>query len=87
MAQKRKKRTVSGGKDPGLLQREKDTKKMNPTARRLLLAAVVLIALAQVLEYGLNWITHGMGDLLCLLGVVLLGAFFVAQAKGGTGGL
>lgn len=83
MAQKRKKRTVSAGKDPGMLQREKDTKKMKPAARRLLLASVVVIALAQVLEYGLSWIDHGTGDLLCLLGVVLLGAFFVVQAKGG----
>ena len=60
---------------------------MEPTARRLLLGAVVFIALAQVLEYGLKWITHGVGDLLCLLGVVLLGAFFVVQAKGGKGSL
>ena len=81
MAQKRKKPTINAGKDPGLLQREKDTKKMEPAARRLLLAAVVVIALAQVLEYGLNWITHGVGDLMCLLGVVLLGAFFVVQAR------
>jgi len=85
MAQKRKKRTVCAGKDPGMLQREWDAKKMEPAARRLLLAAVVVIALAQVLEYGLNLISHGMGDLLCLVGVVLLAAFFVVQAKGGKG--
>lgn len=87
MAQKRKKQAVSAGKDPGMLRREKDTKKMEPAARRLLLAAVVVIALAQVLEYGLNLISHGVGDLLCLFGVVLLGGFFVVQAKGGKGGL
>ncbi|MBE6972288.1 MAG: hypothetical protein E7440_00160 [Ruminococcaceae bacterium] len=81
MAQKKKR--VAPGKNPGVLQREKDTKKMEPAARRLLLAAVVVIALAQVLEYGLGLITHGVGNLICLLGVVLLGAFFVVQAKGG----
>ena len=86
MAQKKTKRTVSAGKDPGMLQREKDTKKMEPAARRLLLAAVIVIALAQVLEYGLKLISHGMGDLMCLFGVVLLIAFFVVQAKGGKGG-
>ena len=81
MAQKRKKQSPGAGADPGVLQREQDTKKMDPTARKLLLAAVVLIALAQVLEYGLELIGHGMGNLLCLLGVVLLGAFFVVQAR------
>ena len=81
MAQKKK--SVAPGRNPGVLQREKDTKKMEPAARRLLLAAVVVIALAQVLEYGLKLISHGVGDLMCLLGVVLLGAFFVVQARGG----
>lgn len=81
MAQKKK--LAAPGKNPGVLQREKDTKKMEPAARRLLLAAVVVIALAQALEYGLGVISHGVGDLMCLLGVVLLGAFFVVQAKGG----
>lgn len=87
MAQKRKKRSFGASADPGVLQREKDTKKMEPAARRLLLAAVVVVALAQLLEYGLKLISHGVGDLMCLLGVVLLGAFFVVQAKGGKGGL
>lgn len=85
MAQKKKRQSL-GGVDPGVLQREKDTKKMDPTARKLLLAAVVLIALAQVLEYGLGLISHGVGNLLCLLGVVLLGVFFVVQAGSGKGG-
>ena len=83
MAQKRKKSTVAPGRDPGRLQREQDTKKMDPTARKLLLSAVVIFALAQVLEYGVKWIAHGIGDLLYLLGVILLGAFFVVQAKSG----
>lgn len=87
MAQKRSKQASGAGKDPGRLQRERDTKKMDPTARKLLLTAVVLIALAQGLEYGLKVITHGVGNLLCLLGVVLLGAFFVVQARSGKGGL
>lgn len=87
MAQKRKKRSLGTAADPGVLQREKDTKKMDPTARKLLLAAVVLIALAQVLEYGLGLITHEVGDLLGLLSLVLLAAFFVVQARSGKGGL
>ena len=82
-----KKKSVAPGKNPGVLQREKDTKKMEPAARRLLLSAVVVIALAQVLEYGLELISHGVGNLMCLLGVALLGAFFVVQARGGKGGL
>ena len=83
MAQKRRKHSPGAGADPGVLRREKDTKKMDPTARKLLLAAVVVIALAQVLEYGLKLIGHAAGNLLCLLGVVLLGAFFVVQARSG----
>jgi len=87
MAQKRKKHSLGAAADPGVLQREKDTKKMDPTARKLLFACVVLIALAQVLEYGVKLINHAVGNLLCLLGVALLAAFFVVQAKSGKGGL
>lgn len=86
MAQKRKKYPSHIARDPGLLQGDRDTKKMDPAARKLLLGAVVLIALAQVLEYGLELISHSVGNLLCLLGVVLLGAFFVVQARSGKGG-
>lgn len=80
MAQKRKKPTASVGADPGKLQRERETKKMDPTARKLLLLAVVLIALAQVLENG-QIIPHTIGNLLALLSVISLGGFFVVQAK------
>ena len=87
MAQKQKRRSAAPGIDPGKLQRERDTKRMDPVARKLLLVAVVLIALAQGLEYGLQAINHTTGNLLCLLGVAFLGAFFVAQAKSGKKGL
>ncbi len=80
------KRDIAPGKNPGVLQQEKDTKRMDPMARVFLYGAVVFIALAQVLEYGLKLITHGTGNLLCLLGVVLLGAFFVVQARSGRKG-
>lgn len=85
MAQKRKKQTL-GGKDPGKLQRERDTKKMEPTARKLLLLSVVLIALAQILE-GRQLISHGVGNFLALLSLLSLGGFFVVQARSKKGGL
>lgn len=80
MAQKRKKQTIGGGKDPGKLQRERDTKKMDPIARKLLLLSVVLIALAQILE-GRQLISHGVGNFLALLSLLSLGGFFVVQAR------
>ena len=84
MAQKRKKHGPSVGIDPGKLQRERDTKKMDPTARKLLLLAVVLIVLAQVLEQG-GIISHGTGNLLGVLSLLSLGGFFVVQAKSKKG--
>ena len=84
MAQKRKKNSPSVGIDPGKLQRERDTKKMDPAARKLLLLAVVLILLAQVLENG-QIISHGTGNLLGLLSLVSLGGFFVVQARSKKG--
>ena len=85
MAQKRK-RTASVGVDPGKLQRERDTKKMDPTARKLLLLSVVLIALAQILERKLL-ISHGVGNFLALLSLLSLGGFFVVQARSKKGEL
>ena len=86
MAQKRKKNTASVGIDPGKLQRERDTKKMDPTARKLLLLSVVLIALAQILERKLI-ISHGVGNFLALLSLLSLGGFFVVQARSKKGEL
>lgn len=84
MAQKRKKYPSRVARDPGLLQGDRDTKKMDPTARKLLLLSVVLIALAQILE-GRQLISHGAGDLLALLSLLSLGGFFVVQAKSKKG--
>lgn len=84
MAQKRKKQSICVGNDPGNLQRDRDTKKMDPTARKLLLLAVVLIALAQVLE-AYQIISHGVGNLLALLSLLSLGGFFVVQARSKRG--
>lgn len=84
MAQKRKKHPSPTAHDPGLLQGDRDTKKMDPTARKLLLLSVVLIALAQILE-GRQLISHGAGDLLALLSLLSLGGFFVVQAKSKKG--
>ena len=80
------KKNISPGKDPGVLQQEKDTQRMDPRARVFLYGAVVFIALAQGLEYGLKLIAHSTGNLLCLLGVALLGGFFVVQARSGRKG-
>ena len=84
MAKKRKKPTASVGIDPGMLQRERDTKKMDPTARKLLFLAVVLFVLAQLLENG-QIISHTTGNLLALLSILSLGGFFVVQAKSKKG--
>ena len=86
MAQKRKKITPGATVDPGLLQGDRDTKKMDPTARKLLLLAVVLIVLAQLLENG-QIISHEIGNLLGTLSLMSLGGFFAVQAhsKKGSG--
>ena len=84
MAQKRKKYTPGPVKDPGVLQRERDTKKMDPTARKLLLLSVVLIVLARVLENA-QLISHAVGNGLGVLSVLSLGGFFVVQARSKKG--
>jgi len=84
MAKKRKKYAPGPAKDPGALQRERDTKKMDPTARKLLLLSVVLVALARVLENA-QVISHAMGNGLAVLSVLALGGFFVVQARSRKG--
>ena len=84
MAQKRKKHTASVGVDPGKLQRERDTKKMDPTAHKLLMLSVVLIVLARVLENA-QVISHAVGNGLGVLSVLSLCGFFVVQAKSKKG--
>ena len=88
MSQKRKKsgRTAVGA-DPGVLQTGRSDKKMTPLARRLLYAAVILVAGAQVLDTMLQVIPRGAGDVMTALGGLLLVAFLVVQARSGrTGG-
>ena len=84
MAQKRTRPSASIGVDPGKLQRERDTKKMDPTARKLLFLSVVLIVLARVLENA-QLISHGAGNGLAVLSVLSLGGFFVVQARSKKG--
>ena len=84
MAQKRKKYAPGQVKDPGVLQRERDTKKMDPIARKLLLLSVVLIVLARVLENA-QMISHALGTGLAVLSVLALGGFFVVQARSKKG--
>ncbi|MBR2934439.1 MAG: hypothetical protein IKB79_02530 [Oscillospiraceae bacterium] len=84
MAQKRKRTAPTVGIDPGKLQRERDTKKMDPTARKLLLLSVVLIVLARVMENA-QIISHALGNGLAVLSVLALGGFFVVQARSGKG--
>lgn len=84
MAHKRKRTAPAAGIDPGRLQRERDTKKMDPTARKLLLLSVVLIVLARVLENA-QLISHALGNGLAVLSVLSLGGFFVVQARSKKG--
>ena len=84
MAQKKKRTGPSVGVDPGKLQRERDTKKMDPTARKLLLLSAVLIVLARVLENA-QLISHAVGNGLGVLSILSLGGFFVVQARSKKG--
>jgi len=81
MSQK-KKRTKPGA-DPGVLQTGRGDKKMTPLARRLLFAAVILVAAAQVLDTMLQVIPRTAGDIMTLLGLLVLAAFLVVQARSG----
>ena len=84
MAQKRRRRTMGPVNDPGVLRHVRDTKKMDPTARKLLFLSVVLIALAQILEKA-QVVSHGVGNGLALLSLLSLGGFFVVQARSKKG--
>lgn len=88
MSQKRKKsgRSAPAGSDPGVLQTGRGDKKMTPLARRLLYAAAILVAAAQVFDTMLQVIPRTAGDILTVLGGLLLVAFLVVQARSGRPG-
>ena len=85
MSQKRKKinGSAAAGADPGVLQTGRGDKKLTPLARRLLYAAVILVAAAQVFDTMLQVIPRTAGDILTALGGLLLVAFLVVQARSG----
>ena len=88
MGKKRKKPIRAGvsGTDPGVLQTGRGDKKLTPLARRLLYAAVTLVAAAQVLDTTLQVIPRTAGDIMTALGGLLLAAFLVVQARSGRSG-
>ena len=63
-----------------MLQDETQGKKLDPLARRILFFTVVLVALAQILDY-MDIISRTAGDILTILGLVLLLAALVVQAR------
>ena len=75
----------AGAGNSTLLPNEKSAKRIDPASRRLLLLSVILIALAQVLEYTVQAIPHAVGDGLAILGVIALGGFFVSYARHSKG--
>ena len=75
----------AGAGNSTLLPNEKDAKRIDPTSRRLLLLSVILIALAQVLEYTAKVIPHAVGNGLTILGVIALAGFFISYARHGKG--
>lgn len=86
MSKKRKKNNradiiSAGAGGSNLLPNEKDAKRIDPMSRRLLLLSVLLIALAQVLEYTVQVIPHAVGNALSLLGVIALIGFFISYAR------
>jgi len=85
MSQKRKKntRTTEAGADPGVLQAGRGNKKLTPLARRLLYAAVILVAAAQVLDTMLQVISRTAGDIMTAAGGLLLVVFLVVQGRSG----
>lgn len=90
MSKKRKKSNraqiiSAGAGNSGLLPNEKDAKRIDPTSRRLLLLSVILIVLAQVLEYTVQAIPHAVGNGLAILGVIALGGFFISYARHSKG--
>lgn len=79
MANKKRKNGPSVGRDPKRLQGEKSDKKLVPLARKLIIAAVLLVAAAQML---VKYIPQPVGDAMTLFGGILAIGALVVQLRG-----
>lgn len=80
-----KKTAPAGGKNANALPGERDEKRMDPLARRLLILDVILIAAAQLLHTA-GFISDTADIVLTVLGLVLLLAALAIQGRSGSGG-
>ncbi len=79
MAKKNKRSAPAAGKDPGRLQGEKGSRRLDPMARKLILAAVILVAAARLLD---THIPQPVGDAMTLLGGILAVGALISQLRG-----
>lgn len=79
MASKKRKNAPAVGRDPKRLQGEKSDKKLVPLAKKLIIAAALLVAVAQML---VEHIPRPVGDAMTLLGGILAVGALVFQLRG-----
>ena len=79
MANKKRKSAPTVGRDPKRLQGEKSEKKLVPLAKKLIIAAVLLVAAAQML---VEHIPRPAGDAMTLLGGILAVGALIFQLRG-----
>ncbi len=79
MGKKHKRSAPAVGKDPGRLQGEKGGRRLAPMAKKLILAAVILVAAARLLRFH---IPQPVGDAMTLLGGILAIGALVSQLRG-----
>lgn len=82
---KTKKAAPVGSSNPHALQSERDEKRMAPLARRLLIAGVVLVAAAQLLNMA-EVLPDPADIVLMVIGLVVLLAGLAVQGHSGNGG-
>ncbi len=79
MAQKKRKQAPAVGGDPKRLQGEQTEKKLVPLAKKLIIAAVLFVAAAQML---VEHIPQPVSDAMTLLGGLLAVGALVFQLRG-----
>lgn len=72
---------AAAAKDPSMLQDDSQARKLDPLARKLVIGAVILVALAQMLDTVLQLVPRGVGDAMTIVGILMLVAAFVAQSR------
>jgi len=73
------------GRNSGVLPGERDERRMDPLARRLLILAVILVAAAQLLNMA-GVIPEAVDVALSVLGLILLFVALAVQGRSGGGG-